>query len=410
MSWPRTIAHVDMDSFYVSVEVRDDPSLAGKPVVVGGDPGKRGVVAAASYESRRWGIHSAMPMATAVKRCPDLLVIRGDMRKYRNVSRSLRRIFAEFSPLVEPLSLDEAFLDLTGAERLFGSPREIGEAIRKRIRSQLALTASVGIAASKFVAKLASDYDKPDGLTIVPPEFAPEFVRSLPLERLWGVGPSTLELLRQAGIRSIAALAEADGGMLERRLGPGSRRLIALAQGRDDRPVVANQPAKSISHEMTFAEDLQDEEVLEGILLKQAERVARRARSADVSGRTVTLKLRLPDFKTYTRSRTLVSPTQDAETVFRAARTLLRALPRRAVGVRLIGVGLTGFDGGAQLALELFGDAGHANAPSDRKRRRLHEAEDALVERFGADVLGRARSLLGRESENEPPAPTPRSE
>jgi DNA polymerase-4 len=385
-----------MDSFYASVEVRDDPTLAGLPVVVGGDADRRGVVSSASYEARKWGIHSAMPMATARKRCPELVVVSGHMGKYVTVSRALRRIFREFSPLVEPLSLDEAFLDLTGAERLLGSPREIGEAIRRRIREDLALTASVGLATSKFVAKLASDHRKPDGLTVVPPEDTVRFVQSLPLERLWGVGPATREALDRAGIRTIAALAEADARFLESRLGSSAGRLIALARGEDDRPVVPDAPAKSVSHEITFAVDQFDAEVLEGILLGLAERVARRARRAGVWGRTVTLKLRRPDFTTFTRSRTLGTPTRDASEVFGAARDLFRGFAIRDVGVRLLGVGLTGLEGASQLELGLFGDAGHEVAPDEERRSHLHETEDAVVERFGSAALGRAKTLLGR--------------
>jgi hypothetical protein len=198
MTWDRVIAHVDMDSFYVSVEVRDDPSLRGRAVVVGGDPTGRGVVSSASYEARRYGVTSAMPTARALRLCPDLVVIPPRPDKYATASRILRGIFDEFSPLVEPLSLDEAFLDLTGTQRLFGSPKEIGAAIRRRVVEELSLTASVGIATSKFVAKLASDHEKPDGLTIVPPDDEVAFVQSLPLERIWGVGPATLEALRDA--------------------------------------------------------------------------------------------------------------------------------------------------------------------------------------------------------------------
>ncbi len=397
MPWPRTIAHVDMDSFFVSVEVRDDPSLAGKPVVVGGNPNERGVVAAASYEARKWGIRSAMPMATAVKRCPELVIVSGDMGKYSTASKQLRKIFLEFSPLVEPLSLDEAFLDLTGADRLLGSPRDIGEAIRGRVREDLTLTASVGIAASKFIAKLASDHEKPNGLTIVPPEEAAAFVQSLPLERLWGVGPATLDSLRSAGIRSITALAEADVHYLETRIGSGATRLVALANGRDDRAVVPHSRAKSVSNETTFATDISDDEVLEGVLLSLSEKVARRARNHVLCGRTVTLKLRLPDFTTLTRSRTLSSPTDDAADIFRAARDQFRTVERGGGGVRLLGVGLTGFDGVPQLELGLFGDEGHASGPDEEKRRHLHETEDAVVGKFGSTALGRARTLLRKK-------------
>ena len=328
-AWDRTIAHVDMDSFYVSVEVRDDPKLRGKPVAVGGSSDFRGVVSSASYEARRFGVRSAMPMSTAKRRCPDLVVVPGNMAKYRDASGRLRAIFDDFSPAVEPLSLDEAFLDLTGAERLLGTPREIGEAIRRRIRDDLSLTGSVGISNSKFVAKLASDHDKPDGLTIVPPEDVVSFVQSLPLERLWGVGPRTREALQEAGIRTIAALARADERVLSRALGSSAVRLIRLARGEDSRPVVTEAPAKSLSHEITFGRDEQDTGRLEAVLLALCEKVSRRARRAGVAGRTVTFRFRRPDFTTLSRSRTFAAPVSDVSPGLRGG---AGAAPPRASG------------------------------------------------------------------------------
>lgn len=400
MAWDRVIAHVDMDAFYASVEVRDDPSLAGKPIAVGGAADRRGVISSASYEARRFGVRSAMPTATARRLCPDLVLVPGHMAKYQAASRVLRRIFEEFSPRVEPLSLDEAFLDLTGADRLLGEPEAVGERLRTRIREELALTGSVGISVSKFVAKLASDYRKPDGLTVVPPEDVARFVQSLPLERLWGAGPATIEALHRSGIRTIRALAEADPRRLERAMGSAASRLVELARGIDHRPVVPDAPAKSLSHETTFARDVSDAGVLEGVLLGLAEGVARRARRAGVSGRTVHLKVRRPDFTTRTRSRTLASPTREAAKIFRVARELLRTVDRGDEPVRLIGVGISGLTDAPQLELELFPREEPETAAGPERLHRLEEAEDAIVTRFGRSALARARTLLAAGTED----------
>jgi DNA polymerase-4 len=393
-AWNRVIGHVDMDSFYVSVEVRDDPSLRGKPVVVGGSADHRGVVSSASYEARRFGVRSAMPVSTALRHCPDLVILPGNMAKYVDASRRLRAIFDDFSPAVEPLSLDEAFLDLTGTERLLGPPRAIGEAIRRRIREDLSLTGSVGLSVSKFVAKLASDHDKPDGLTIVPPDDVVRFVQSLPLERLWGVGPRTLEALHDAGIRTIAALAAADERLLSRTAGSAAGRLIQLARGEDDRPVITDAPARSLSHEITFGEDEADAGRLEAVLLALCEKVGRRARKAGVAGRTITFRFRRPDFTTLTRSRTFASPVSDVEPLFDAARALFARVRSGDEPVRLIGVGLSNLVEDPQLELDLFGDAGHESGTAGERRRALHELEDAIEGKFGTGVMRRARTLL----------------
>jgi DNA polymerase-4 len=341
-----------------------------------------------------------MPTSRAVRLCPDLVVIPGDMKKYGTASRVLNRIFREFSPRVEPLSLDEAFLDLTGTERLFGAPRAIGARIRARIREELDLTASVGVAPSKFVAKLASDHEKPDGLTVVPPDEVSSFLRSLPLQRLWGVGPRTLEALEQAGIRTMAALADADEAWLSRALGIGVGRLIELARGIDDRPVVPGHEAKSISHETTFARDVGEDETLEGVLARLAGQVARRARRHGVAGRTVFLKLRLPDFTTLSRRRTIPSPTCETAEILDVARELFRAIDRRGQAVRLLGVGLANLVSAPQLALDLFGDEGHEVGLASEKVRRLEGAEDAIADRFGHRAVSRGRALLAWHTED----------
>ncbi len=395
--WKRMIAHVDMDAFYAALEVRDNPSLRGRPVVVGGDPDRRGVVSAASYPAREYGIRSAMPMAAAVRLCRDLVILPGNMAKYRQASDILRQVLHEFSPLVEPLSLDEAFLDLTGSQRR-GSPHGIGQEIRRRIVEELAITASVGIAGSKFVAKLASDHVKPDGLTVVPPGEAAAFVQSLPLERLWGVGPSTLAALRRAGITSITELARASEPRLRRDLGKGAAQLIRLAQGIDERPVVPAAPPKSISHEVTFAHDVADDGVLAGVLLALAEKVARRSRRCSLAGRTVVLKVRTADFRTTTRNRTLRAPTQDATVLYEVVRDLLARLDRGAQPIRLLGVGIGGLVECTQLELGLSADAQGSRRRSQEKLVSLQEAEDAIVRKFGKSALARARTLLASDT------------
>lgn len=394
-AWPRVVAHVDMDAFYASLEIRDDPRLAGKPVVVGGDADRRGVVAAASYEARKFGVRSALPMKTALRQCPGLVIVAPNFAKYQEASQILQRIFDEFSPRVEPLSLDEAFLDLTGAERALGTPREIGEKIRARIRAELRITGSVGLSTSKFVAKLASDYKKPDGMTIVPPEGVEAFVRSLPLERLWGVGPSTLETLHGVGIRTMDALADADERTLTARLGNAAAGLIRLARGQDDRPVVSDLPAKSLSHEETFAKDVGDDGLLLAVFLELSQRVARRARRHNVGGRTVFVKLRTPDFATVTRHRTLARPASDAGAIFGTARALFQEW-WTGVPLRLVGVGLQNLVEGEQL--DLFADG---SAEGDAKAAEsLQRAEDEIVTRYGTKALARARTLLAQDVES----------
>lgn len=393
--WPRVIAHVDMDAFFASLEIRDQPSLRGRPVAVGGGADRRGVVAAASYEARKYGVRSALPMKTALQLCPQLVVIPPHFEKYADASKRLHEIFEAYSPRIEPLSLDEAFLDLTGAERLLGSPREIGEGIRSRIQASLHITGSVGISTSKFVAKLASDHRKPDGLTIVPPEEVASFVRSLPLERLWGVGPATLKSLHRAGIRSMEALADADSRVLQAQIGNQAEHLIRLACGIDNRPVQADLPAKSISHEETFARDIADEGLLLGVLLELSERVARRARRHGVAGRTVGVKLRTPNFETSIRHRTLSEATADAAHIHAVARELFLEWWKDRRPVRLLGVGLQNLVEGEQLSL--FAGKGESTPEDSAGRVALQGAEDEIIKRFGGKALSRARALLSHE-------------
>jgi DNA polymerase-4 len=336
----RTILHVDLDAFYASVEVLDNPALAGKPVLVGGT-GPRGVVAAASYEARRFGIHSAMPMARARRLCPQAVILPPRFDAYHAKSAEVQGIFKSFTPLVEPIALDEAFLDVTGAARLFGTGVEIGAAIRARVRSETGLTASVGVATTKLVAKLASEAAKPDGLRAIEPGTELAFLHPLPLRALWGVGPATEQRLARFGVTTIGDLAAVPEASLVDALGRAQgRQLHELAWGRDDRPVEPDRETKSISAEETFPRDVYDPEVLRAEARRLAGQVADRLTEHGLAGRTVTIKVRYPDFRTITRSMTGPEPTSAGADVARVAVELL-ARAELHLGVRLLGVGVS---------------------------------------------------------------------
>jgi DNA polymerase-4 len=342
----RKIIHVDMDAFYASVEQRDDPALRGRPVVVGGTPDGRGVVAAASYEARRYGIRSAMSAARARKLCPDAVFLPGDFAKYRRVSRQVFAIFHDVTEHVEGLSLDEAYLDVTENTLGLALAQDVAEVIRQRIRDELGLTASAGVAPLKFVAKIASDQRKPDGLTVVAPERVLGFIHPLPVERLWGVGPATAERLHAAGIRTIGDLAALDQGQVRARLGDRSMGLWRMSQGIDPRPVRRRTGRKSRGAERTFSEDVDDLAVLTERVRELAERTCDELAARGERARTVVLKVRYADFTTITRSRTLPRPTNDPREVARTASELLVDHTEAAVRpVRLVGVSLTGFGG-----------------------------------------------------------------
>jgi DNA polymerase-4 len=380
----RTIIHVDMDAFYASVEQRDRPELHGRPVIIGADPRGRGVVSAASYEARRFGVHSAMPIGRAARLCPTGVFLPVDMAKYARVSRQIMAILADFTPLLEPVSIDEAFLDVTGSAALLGDGETIGRRIKTRIGNDVHLTASVGVASNKFVAKVASDLRKPDGLVVVPPGREADFLAPLPISRLWGVGRVTASALDSMGIRTIAQLAATPVAHLEVRFGSGGAFLLALAQGRDDRPVEPFSPPKSMGAEETFDVDHRDIDRLRATLRAQAERVGRELRAEGYAGRTVTLKLRFADFSTITRSHT-GDPTQDGLQIFHQATALLERIALRQP-VRLIGLSVSelGPAGGGQLPLL---------EPDVAGRERLAKALDQLAERFGEDSV-RPASLL----------------
>jgi DNA polymerase IV len=368
----RKILHVDMDAFYASVEVRDDPRLRGRPVAVGGSA-RRGVVLAASYEARPFGVRSAMPMARALRMCPDLVVVPPHFERYVEASEQVFTIFHEFTPEVEGLSLDEAFLDVTRSIALFGSAEEQAAKIKARIREQVRLTASVGIAEVKFAAKVASDLRKPDGLVVVPEGGVAAFLAPLPVSRLWGVGPKTEKVVLALGLRTIGDVARADDAWLERELGSLGPWLSALARGIDPRPVEPDREAKSIGAEETFEEDLEGED-LHPFLHGQALRVAARLRRAGVRARAIHLKVKSASFHITTRQRTLTEPTDDGATIYAVVRDLLTHVPPGPV--RLTGVHASNL--GAQLPLP--------DGPSSR-RTRLNASIDRIHEKFGEDAL-----------------------
>ncbi len=380
-----TILHVDMDAFYASVELLTRPELRGKPVIVGG-AGSRGVVLSATYEARALGVHSAMPMSRARRAAPQAVIIEPTHHRYSDVSAAVMELFASITPLVEPLSLDEAFLDVSGSLRRLGSPAAIAALIRARVHDEQGITCSVGVAASKFVAKLASTRCKPDGLLIVPKDEVVAFLHPLPVGALWGVGERTEEVLRRLGLQTVADLAHIPESTLQRALGPATgAHLAALAWGRDDRSVVPHEPDKSIGAEETFARDVDDPEVVRRELLRLSERVAARLRAQALVGRTVQLKVRFADFSTITRSRTLREPTDVAKTIYATVTGAYEALHLQRARIRLVGVRLEGLRDAAgspeQLAL---GDRPHGWRDAER-------AVDRVTRRFGAGIVQPAR-------------------
>jgi DNA polymerase IV len=392
---PPAILHVDLDAFYASVEQRADPSIRGRPVVVGG-LGPRGVVAAASYEARAFGVHSAMPMARARRACPDAVFLAPRFDAYGEASRSVMTILRGYTPLVEPIALDEAFLDVSGARRLHGSGPEIGGAIRDRVRADTGLTASVGVATTKLLAKLASDLAKPDGLLIVQPGRELEFLHPLEVERLWGVGPATRRRLARFAVRTVGDLARLPSDTLITALGRAhGRHLHDLAWNRDARPVEPVREAKSIGHEETFSSDISDRPELERTAMRMAERVSSRLRASGHAARTVQLKVRYGDFRTITRSRTLSESTDLAADLSRVSRALLDAVDLGS-GVRLLGVSAQQLEpaNAVQAALPL-GDADRSEPRDEievrRRRGALERSVDEVRARYGDDAVQTAR-------------------
>jgi DNA polymerase-4 len=396
------ILHVDMDAFYASVEQRDRPELRGRPVIVGGSAESRGVVSAASYEAREFGVHSAMPTAVARRLCPDGVFLPVRMEHYAAISRQIRGILHSFTPLVEPLSLDEAFLDVRGCEQLFGPAPEIGRAIKRRIREETELVASVGVAPNKFLAKLASDVKKPDGFVVVEAEGVAEFLAPLSIGRVWGVGAKAEKRFHDLGVYTIGQLAGLPEQVLNDHFGESGKHYWQLAHGCDDRPVVPDCAAKSISSETTFARDIGDRAVLRSWLLELTDQVVVRLRAVEARACTVELKLRSADFRTHTRSMTLADATDLTDTIWRAVAELFdRRMPQSVLPARLIGVGVSGLERGAPIQRHLFEESSRA------KQHAADHASDAIRERFGDEAIRRA-GVLNRPS-SAPVAKTPKT-
>ena len=383
----RAILHIDMDAFYASVEEQDRPELKGKPLIVGGTSG-RGVVAAANYAVRRFGVRSAMPMREALRRCPEAVCVQPRMARYKEISEKVFAIFHEFTPLVEGLSLDEAFLDVTSSQQLLGSAVSIGGEIRRRIVGQTGLTASVGIAPNKLLAKIASDLNKPDGMCRIGADNLHDSLDGLPIEKLFGVGPKTLGLVHAAGIRTFGELRDAGDPVLWRLFGRHGKTMRERAAGVDERPVEPNREEKSISAEETFARDIRGAAPLTVQLMRLADRAAARLRAHNLAAGTVSIKIRRGDFTTYSRQRALGRPTQDTAAVVAAAMTLLERwlTTQPNAAVRLLGVGVS------DLHMSLQGDLFRNGLGAGS---RLDSAIDGIRDRFGPAMLTRA-SLLSR--------------
>ena len=390
------ILHVDMDAFYTSVEERDDPTLCGKPVIVGGTPEGRGVVAAANYAVRKFGVHSAMATTNALKLCPDAIVLRPRMEHYAQISKQIREIFYRYTPEVEPLSLDEAFLDATGSVNLFGSVETIGRAIKQDIRKELNLVASVGVAPNKFLAKLASDLDKPDGFTVIPPDAVQRILDPLPVGRIWGVGKVTGQRFDRLRIQTIGQLRSLSLQQLQDEFGQHGEQFWQLARGIDNRTVIADREAKSISHETTFAENIADMDVLRAWLMELAEQVARRLRNHEIQGRTVHLKVRYSNFDTYTRSKSVSPATNTTNQLWSVVSQLLTsALPERPLVVRLLGMGVSNLQKQQPVQQSLFAEE------QGERDTRLDQVADSIRNRFGSASLRRA-STVQHNAEHKP--------
>ncbi len=372
-----------MDAFFASVEQRDDPTLRGKPVLVGGT-GNRGVVAAASYEARVYGCHSAMPMARARQLCPQAIIVKGSYSKYSAVSRQVFTIMERFTDMVQPVSVDEAFLDVTGCQRLLGTGEKIARDIRAAIRAETQLTASVGVAPNKFLAKLASDLNKPDGLTVIAPDTIDTILPPLPLTRIWGIGDKTAARLHRLGMKTFADLRRMDLAWFEQHMGSWGARVRELIHGIDTRPVHNDRQAKSIGQEQTFGTDLADPDHVRDVLLEQAEAVGLRVRRQNLSAGRVTVKIRFGDFQTITRSHTLTTPTDLTHDFYTAARNLFDEWAKQHFQpVRLIGLQTSQFTHEVQLDLFQY--------VANERHRKIDKAVDAIKNRFGSDSIRRGR-------------------
>jgi DNA polymerase-4 len=383
-----TIIHCDMDAFYAAVEQRDNPSLRGKPVIVGGQPGSRGVVATCSYEARKFGIRSAMPLARAYHLCPQAVFLPVDMKHYREASRQVFTILEQYTPLVEPLSIDEAFLDVTGCLSLFGSVENIAQQIKQQVHRETGLTISVGISYNKFLAKLATDLGKPDGLKSIRRSEVTEILSPLPVSRLWGAGPKTCQSLARLGITTIGQLRETAVEVLKNHLGASGILLWQLAHGHDPRPVEPHREIKSMGKETTFPHDTDDYEYLEQVILEFSRTVARRLRQAGMEARTITLKIRYHDFHTITRSRTLDTSTSSDTVIYQTATDLLHKLDRSRGSIRLIGVSASNLQNADSW------QQGSLFATTTPQQKQLEKVLDQINHRFGENTITRASLLL----------------
>ena len=384
--WDLSIAHMDCDAFYASVEKRDNPELQDKPVIIGG--GKRGVVSTACYIARIRGVRSAMPMFQALKLCPDAVVVRPRMEAYAEASRAVRALMDELTPQIEPLSLDEAFLDLTGTARLHGAPPAIMLArLVKRMKEELGLSGSIGLSHNKFLAKVASDLDKPRGFSVIGKAETVDFLKPKPVRLIWGIGPATQASLDKAGIHTIGDLHRWEKDQLTERFGQTGERLFHLARGEDFRRISPNAPVKSISKETTFFEDTSDPDVLDGHLWRLSEQVSARAKAKDKAGRVVTLKLKTKAFKTITKRQSLHQPTQMAETIYRVARSLYDAAGNTGP-FRLIGVGISDLTSAQDADRE-----GDLLDPDAGRRANAERATDKIRAKFGTNAIKKGRAL-----------------
>jgi len=387
-----SIIHCDLDAFFASVEQRDDPSLRGLPVIIGGSPEARGVVSTCSYEARAFGVRSAMPTAQAYRLCPQGIFLPVNMKKYIEASGQVFEIMAAYSPLIEPLSIDEAFLDITGCNRLFGSAEKIGQSIKERVCHELGLNISVGISCNKFLAKLATELGKPNGLKIITEEEAAEVLAPLPISNLWGVGPKTRQAFERQGILTIGDLQQVNIENLEKQMGSSIRDYWELAHGIDNRLVEPEHEAKSIGRETTFPRDVEDDLFLDSILLTFAEIIGRRLRKAELTAQTVTLKIRYPDFKTLTRSKTISAPSDADMTIYQTGADLFAELRRQNTSrVRLIGLSVGRLQSRSKVCQDSLFQT-RVNKPVD-------EVLDSIKDRFGERIITRAETLLSDNDE-----------
>ncbi len=400
--WKRVIFHVDMDAFFASIEIRNNPELRGKPVIVGGPIDSRGVVAACSYETRPFGVHSGMPIRQALSRCPDAVVISGSLKQYGYVSSQLMNLLTKFTSQVEPFSVDEAFLDVTGSMRLHGSPVQLAKALKKTIADELELTCSIGISENKIMSKMASKLQKPDGLTVLDSKLYAERFGPKPVSVLWGIGEKSAEGIRKLGIETVNDLVSANPQALTSSLGRFGIRALALAKGIDDSEVLSLESLadeKSISHETTFPHDSLDKAYLKRALLSLSERVARRLRKGGFLARTVSIKVRSKSFKTITRDKTLATPSSDAKMIYSTARKLLPAEYGTDVAVRLLGVKAGNLiKQGCEVQLSLFDSNTEDSEKGARKRTELISAIDYVQDKYGESALKKA-SLVERPPE-----------